>query len=644
MSRADQGEIAILVEQIAAVEGALAESKAERERLRARSHKIKTMLAEALIAAGARAIAAARPDPAAKAEAPAVSVILPVHDRAGAIGDAVRSVLAQSFAAWELIVVDDGSGDAIEAAMAPFLADPRIRFLRQARAGAAAARNRALASARGALIAYLDSDNWWFPEFLAAAVALFAAEPEAGIAYAGLVRDDGAGPFLLFHPFDRARLLARSYIDTNVIVHRRALYERLGGFDETLTRADDYDLVLRYTAHRPAAEIPAVGAYYRRLAEGPRISRDVPLAPNLLAIRRKWRTKPARAPRVLYVASQFPQLSESHIYAEIACMRRFGAAIEVWAPAAGASPFAHDLVVHRGRLADAIRAARPDLVHVHWFTMLDATRATVAASGLPLTLRGHSFDATPQAIAKALLLANLRRLYLLPGSASGTLHEDERIRIVPPIFDSTLFPPSPRKDRRLVLRASPGIVENSLRFMLDLATLLPEHRVVVAVTAARGHEPEPEALEAYRTRIGSPAELRFDVQRPEIGALFAAAGIYVHSSTEPQGAIQKRVGGPVSLAEAMATGAYVLARNHPALAAYVGGAGATYADAAQAAALIRATAAWTDAEWREAHVRSVERAYATHADETALAPVFEDWCAIAAERDAARAVTTPAAT
>jgi hypothetical protein len=112
----------------------------------------------------------------------------------------------------------------------------------------------------------------------------------------------------------------------------------------------------------------------------------------------------------------------------------------------------------------------------------------------------------------------------------------------------------------------------------------------------------------------------------------------------PEGPIQKRVGGPVSLAEAMATGAYVLARNHAALAAYIGDAGATYAGVAEAAALIRATQSWTDAEWREAHRRSVEHAYAYYADETVLAPVFEDWCAIAAERDAAQAVTATAAT
>ncbi len=643
MSPPAKGEIAILVDQIAAVEAALAESGAELERLRGRAHRSKRLLAEALVTAARRAIAAAHPDPAAPAGAPAVTVILPVFDRCQTIGDAIRSVLAQTFSAWELIVVDDGSSDAIEAAMSPFLADPRIRFVRQANAGVSAARNRALALARGALVAYIDSDNYWFPGFLAAADALFAREPETEIAFAGMVFEHGGEPHLLFEPFDRARLLDRNTIDSNVLVHRKRIYERLGGFDETLARAVDLDLVLRYTAHRPAAEISAVGAFYRSVP-GPRISRDVALAPNLVAIRRKWRVPPRRAPRVLYAVEQFPQLSESHVYAEIACMRRFGAAVEVWAQGPGDSPFAHDLAVHRGPLADAIRGVRPDLVHVHWFTVLQRHQAVLAAANVPLTVRGHSFDATPQAIAKALLLPNLRRAYLLPGSARGTLHDDERIRVAPPIFDSTLFRPAAKKDRRLVLRASPGLPENNLRFMIDLAKLVPGHRVVVAIASAAGHAEESEALRAHHAAIGSPAELRFDVQRPALGALFGEAGIYVHSSTMPEGPIQKRVGGPVSIAEAMATGAYVLARNHPSLAAYVGDAGATYGDVNEAAALIRATEAWSDADWRAAHLRSVERAWANHADETVLAPMFEDWCAIASESGSARAVSAPAAT
>lgn len=630
MSAAFPGEIAALVGQLAAAEAEIGAAKAALESLHRRMRRNETMLSDALQSLAGRAIADARPDPAA-AVTPAVSVVLPVFNRCGTVAGAIRSVLAQNFHAWELIVVDDGSSDAIERAVAPFRADPRIRFVRQTHAGVSAARNRGLALARGELAAYIDSDNYWFPGFLAAATAALAAQPEMDVAYAALVQECEDGARLVFEPFDRGRLLEGNFIDMNVLVHRRRLYDRFGGFDEAMTRAVDWDLILRFTAHRPAVAVPIVGACYRRVP-GPCITEDTPLAPNLLAMRRKWWPRPEAPPRVLYAAFQFPQLSESHVYAEIACMRRFGAAVEVWAPEPGAAPFAHDLAVHRGTLADAIRASLPDIVHVHWFSVFEENRAALARADVPVTVRGHCFDATPEALAKALQLPNLRRAYLLPGSASSALPEDKRIRFVAPIFDSTLFAPAARKDRRLVLRASSGLPQNNLRFMLDLAKLLPAHRVVVAITRITGHAEEIAALQAYRAETGSPAEILTDVPRQEMARRFGIAGIYVHTFPAPGAPHPKRLGGPVSIAEAMAAGAYVLVRNLPGLKDYVGDAGATYRDVEGAAALIRATESWSDAQWQAARFRSVERAFSRHADEIVLRPVFEDWCALAAGR------------
>jgi glycosyltransferase involved in cell wall biosynthesis len=648
---AAQAEIASLHQRLAASEREIAllrrqraEAEAATESWRQDFNTSNRMLIDALDRVALRVIAAAEPDPSADAALPEVSIVMPVWNRADLIGTAIRSVLAQSFRAWELIVIDDGSTDDLDGSLRPLLVDPRIRLVRQANAGECKARNHALRLARGEVIAYLDSDNFWYPDFLDAAVRVFRADPELDIAYGGIAYEwpNGDVRFYLL-PFERAQLLRDNLADMNVILHRRRAYERHGGFDETLARAVEWDLMLRYTAERPAARIPIVGARYR-IADQNRVSQNRPLADSVFRIRRKWWARPAAPPRVLYAVFQFPQLSESHVYAEIACMRRFGAEVQVWAPAAGAAPFAHDLHLHRGPLGDAIRIARPDLVHVHWLSVLEENLAALAAADLPLTVRGHSFDATPQALAAALRLSHLRHAYLLPGSAADTLPQDTRVRFVAPIFDSTLFAPAAQKDRRLVLRASPGLPQNNLRFMLDLARLLPQHRVMVAVASATGHAAEIEALKAYKAETGSPAELLFDVPRREIAALFGAAGIYVHSSTAPEGAVHKRVGGPVSIAEAMATGAYVLARDTAAFARYVGDAGATYADAAEAAALIRTTEAWSDAQWQAASRKAIERAFTHHADEIVLRPVFEDWCAIARERDAARAVSAPGAT
>jgi glycosyl transferase family 2 len=217
---------------------------------------------------------------------PAVSIVLPTWNRAGLTGEAIESVLAQSFADWELIVVDDGSTDDTEQAVARF-ADSRIRYSKKDHAGQCAARNHALRLAKGALIAYLDSDNIWYPDFLACAVAAFAADPSMESAYGARVAEPPKEKRLLFEPFDREKLLKRSFIGMSSFIHRRALYERFGGFDESLRALEDWDLVLRYTQETPAHRLPVLAVRYR-VIDGKRVTDIEALEPNHDKIARKW--------------------------------------------------------------------------------------------------------------------------------------------------------------------------------------------------------------------------------------------------------------------------------------------------------------------------------------------------------------------
>ncbi len=632
-----RAEAAALKQEGAALRREATAYKAEAESWRTQLYRAERMLIDELDRFALRAIAAAKPDPAADAAAPEVSVITPVFNRPELLVTAVRSVLAQRFANWELIIVDDGSTDDIAGALAPFLADPRIRLVRQTNGGECVARNHGLRLARGEIVAYLDSDNYWYPEFLGAAAKVFRADPALDIAYGAVAYDwpNGDVRFYLL-PFDRQGLLRDNLADINVIVHRRRAYERFGGFDELLTRAVEYDLMLRYTEERPAAHIPVMAARYRIVA-AETLSGTRPLANNVFRIRRKWWPRPETPPRVLFAAPAFPQANDSQLNAELACMRRFGAVAAVWAPLRGASPGAVQdggIPVHRGPLGEAIAAFRPDIVHVHGLALLDAQRDALA--GVPVTVRGRGADTAPDAIERTLALPNLVRAYLMPGV--GGADGGERLRHAAPVFDTTLFTPSLEgKDRRLVLRAAPALPGSDLRFVLELAKRLPHHRVVLAVATVAGHEREIDALRVARDAAGSPADLYVDTPRAELARLFAAAGIVVHSAPPPAPGERPRSGGPASLVEAMASGAYVLARRHPPFPAFVGDAGAVYSGVAEAAALIRATEGWTDAAWRAARNRSIERAFQLHADEFVLRPLFEDWCAIAGARAAAEA-------
>lgn len=114
------------------------------------------------------------------AHAPRVSVVVPVYNKERHMRRAVDSVLAQTFADFELVLVDDGSTDG-SLGVARSYPDPRIRVIHQANGGEGAARNRGIEEARGEMLAFLDGDDEWEPLFLAQMLALAKDCPSAGL-------------------------------------------------------------------------------------------------------------------------------------------------------------------------------------------------------------------------------------------------------------------------------------------------------------------------------------------------------------------------------------------------------------------------------------------------------------------------------
>lgn len=109
-----------------------------------------------------------------------MSVVVPLYNKVAQIRRAINSVLAQTYPNFELIVVDDGSHDG-GGALVRQMPDPRIRLIVQANVGAAAARNTGIRAARAELVALLDADDEWLPDFLETVLGLQARHPNAGI-------------------------------------------------------------------------------------------------------------------------------------------------------------------------------------------------------------------------------------------------------------------------------------------------------------------------------------------------------------------------------------------------------------------------------------------------------------------------------
>jgi hypothetical protein len=185
---------------------------------------------------------------------PKVSVIIPTHNRARVVGDAVESVLAQTYRDSEIIVVDDGSTDRTREVVAPYVRDNggRVTYVWQKSAGAAAARNAGIRLATSDYVAFLDSDDLYMPRRLEVGVDVLEGDPRFGASYVDGCTIDADGNLLLESRITRfggiasgwilPALLSRDLIQTNAITIRRAALEDVGGFDETLWSGQDTDL------------------------------------------------------------------------------------------------------------------------------------------------------------------------------------------------------------------------------------------------------------------------------------------------------------------------------------------------------------------------------------------------------------------
>lgn len=192
-----------------------------------------------------------------------VSIIMPTYNRAGMIGAAIRSALAQSHVNFELIIVDDASTDETAEVVKAF-ADPRIIYTANRRSkGVSGARNTGLDMATGDWLFFLDSDNVW-KDRLIEFLLKHAAETQSSSGYcAANVHDDAQQTkFILYASFDYESCLHENFIDLNCFFMRWAGPFRDFRFDESLRRLVDWDLILRVAAGTRVTGLPYVGVDY----------------------------------------------------------------------------------------------------------------------------------------------------------------------------------------------------------------------------------------------------------------------------------------------------------------------------------------------------------------------------------------------
>jgi glycosyltransferase involved in cell wall biosynthesis len=210
---------------------------------------------------------------------PVVSVVIPLYNKERHVGRSVASVLQQTLRNFELVVVDDGSTDHGPRHVER-IGDPRIRIIRQQNSGVSVARNRGAEEAAASLVAFLDADDEYKPEFLAWAVERFHEKPELGtvafnyeVADVGKPRRSAIGPgetsmLLGIGEYCRLGLQASAIFSSSVMATKERL-RRIGGFPKEVKagEGEDIDTWLRLIEAGPVFFDSRVAAVYHRDAE-----------------------------------------------------------------------------------------------------------------------------------------------------------------------------------------------------------------------------------------------------------------------------------------------------------------------------------------------------------------------------------------
>lgn len=200
---------------------------------------------------------------------PTISVVIPVYNGAKTILETVNSVLNQTFADLEVIVVDDGSQDETIEVLSKIL-DSRLQVIQGAHAGANAARNRGLHHSSGEFVSFLDADDLWTPNKLEAQLQALRSHPEAAVAYSWTDRIDEQGNYLRRGGYLSvsgnvlAEMLIVNLIESgsNPLILREAAIA-VGGFDESLAACQDWDMWLRLALHYQFVAVSEVQVLYR---------------------------------------------------------------------------------------------------------------------------------------------------------------------------------------------------------------------------------------------------------------------------------------------------------------------------------------------------------------------------------------------
>jgi glycosyltransferase involved in cell wall biosynthesis len=200
-----------------------------------------------------------------------VSVVIPCYNQAHFLGEAIESVLKQTYPHYEIVVVDDGSTDNTSELASHY---ERVHLIRQDNQGLSAARNTGIRHSEGEYLVFLDADDRLLPEALKAGLECFSAHPESALVagYSKLIKADGSFHTTLNHqPSDEdpyVALLEKCHIAPPASgMYQRSVFEAVGGFKSGVDASADYEMYLRIARRFQVRRYDEAVAEYRMHGE-----------------------------------------------------------------------------------------------------------------------------------------------------------------------------------------------------------------------------------------------------------------------------------------------------------------------------------------------------------------------------------------
>lgn len=245
-----------------------------------------------------------------------ISVIIPTYNAEQFIGQAIQSVLDQSYPPQEIIVIDDGSTDNTKKALLPFM--ERIIYLAQNNLGPSAARNSGIRAAKGNLICFQDADDFWTPDKLEVQLAFMEANPEIAMVFSDHEEFNEAGIVLSSYLGEKwkafeviptvsglienafGKLVVENFISTPTVMLRKSCLDTAGLFDEEIWSVEDRDLWMRISASFSIACIPRIFCKRRYHQTNISKQKELTLIGRIRVLEKNWALFPELVPGLIW--------------------------------------------------------------------------------------------------------------------------------------------------------------------------------------------------------------------------------------------------------------------------------------------------------------------------------------------------------